>query len=94
MDTLTSTKSFTSEERELIALLYSCPLGEPANNCVLYQVRDVIKSDYQNTIDRFEKEKILEILSEHEKCLFNRVKSKDLKRILKNNRNFYREIDY
>ena len=94
MDILPGASPLTGNERELIGILYSCPLGEPASNCVLYQIRNEIKSDYQNAIDSFEKEKIPEILSEHKKCLVKRFRNNDIEQTIKNYHKLHNEIAY
>lgn len=82
------------DERELIGLLYSCPLGTPLYSCVLNQMRKVIKPDFQKSIESFVKENIPKLLSEHEKCLYQRVKNKELKHISKSDYIYHKEIAY
>lgn len=89
----TNTKHLAANERQLIGLLYSCPLVEPIKSCVLFNTRKFINSDYVKAIKSFEKKKIPELLSEHEKCLVSRIKSNYFEPITKNkNLKLFKEI--
>jgi hypothetical protein len=94
MNTQPNAKPLTRNEKELIGLLYSCPLGEPTSNCVLYQIRNGIKSNYHNAINCFEKEKIPELLSEHKNCLVKRYRNNGNEFKLKNHCKLHPEIAY
>ena len=75
MDPLANANPLTGNERGIISLLYSCPFSEPTNNCVLYHIRKVIKSDYEKIIGSIEKDEIIEILAAHKKCFIDREKN-------------------
>lgn len=76
------TNQFTTYERQLIALFYSCPFSEPLKSCIISPFRMTIKSDYHNSINSFEKNKISGILAEHQKCFLKRAMYKGTKPII------------
>lgn len=91
---LLKTKQFSVNEKQLIGLLYSCPIGEPSPKCALSQTRELIKSNYFKIIDELKNDKISEILSEHKKCLIKRTMGNDIEKATKNLHRFYKEIAY
>ncbi|MBI5541260.1 MAG: hypothetical protein HY951_14435 [Bacteroidia bacterium] len=91
---LSDTKQFTANEKQLIALIFSCPFSEPLANCTLFQTRKIVKSDYQKAIESFDTEDINKLISEHEKCLFERVKSSDIESIKNSNHETNKKIAY
>ncbi len=95
METLiANAKKFNKHEKQLFVLLYQCPLGEPLNSCVISYIRRLLKSDDQKVINYIKKEEINKLISAHEKCMFNRVRGRDLKLITKNNPDFCNNAAY
>lgn len=43
---LSNSISLSINEKQLMVLLFSCPLGETSANCILFQTRKIVKSDY------------------------------------------------
>lgn len=95
METIFSnTTHLLTNEKQLMVLLYSCPLGETSTSCTLFQTRKIVKSDYQKAIESFEPEEINSLLSEHKKCLLKRVKGSDIDPIKKENKTMCKELGY
>lgn len=88
------TKQFSVNEKQLIGLLYTCPLGEPFPNCVFSKARESIKSDYLKIIDGFKNDKISELFFKHKRCLINRVRINDIESTIMNYQNLHKEIAY
>jgi len=70
---LTKTKHYAVNEKQLIELLYLCPLGLSLKTCVLYNIRKIIIPDFKKAIKISDKNKIPELLAEHNKCLYKRI---------------------
>lgn len=91
---LLNSKQLTANEKQLMVLLFSCPLGETSTSCTLFQTRKIVKSDYQKAIESFEAEEINSLLSEHKKCLLKRVKGSDIEPIKKETKTICKELGY